>query len=177
MSSILRAAGVEPVYIYLDLVHAVEYFRLGRVDAIAVVSGTPDPTIYQLSTVIPVNLVEIPYESVVDKLREEGFTFLSKYTIPANTYHGQARPVETIAVRALLVTSKNTDPDLAAKIVDTILSHRQTVFQGLAEEKTYNTTTALQGVSIPLHIGAARYYLKAGANVPGTILPPEIAGG
>ncbi len=177
VEAVLEAAGVEPVYIYADILRGVEMFRLGSVDAIALASGVPDPTIYQLSTVLPVKLLKVPFKSVEEKLREKGFTFIYPYEIPANTYNGQAKAVETVAVSALLVASKNTDPDLVAKVLKTVIENTKTVFQGLPQEKYYNATTALEGVSIPLQLGAVRYYLQAEVNVPGTLIPPEVVGG
>ncbi|MEE8444649.1 MAG: TAXI family TRAP transporter solute-binding subunit, partial [Alphaproteobacteria bacterium] len=83
--------------------------------------------------------------------------------IPADAYPGVA-PVETLTVGAQWVVSADVDEALVYAITRALWhdSTRRLLLRGHAEGGKIRLATALDGIGIPLHPGAERYYREIG---------------
>jgi len=109
----------------------------------------------------PVRLLPIA-GAARDKLTRQ-FPFLAT-SIPGMTYPGIDTETQTIAVPALFVVSAFVTDDLAYAITKALWQDatRRLLDAGHPAGKNIRIETALKGISIPLHPGAARYYQEAG---------------
>ena len=91
------------------------------------------------------------------------FKFFAKDTIPDGTYK-DVKGVETVAVGAQWTTSSKQPDDLVYEITKALWSDktRAAMDVGHAKGKAIQKATALQGVGIPLHAGAEKYYKEIG---------------
>ena len=97
----------------------------------------------------------------------------TRYVIPAGTYPGQDAAVQTLGQPNFLAVHKGVSDDDVYRIVESIYAnldflkaiHRATA--GMSLE------TALSGLPLPLHSGAARFYCDAGLDIGADLLPPE----
>ncbi len=96
-----------------------------------------------------------------------------RFEIPANTYPRQAEKVNTIAQPNILMTTTSIDDQLVYELTKTMFENLPEVHQVHSAAKYITTENALKGVSVPLHLGAYRYYKEIGLDIPDYLIPPE----
>lgn len=156
----LSEQDISPVYLTLD--EAGTAMVQGRLDALFFVGGYPAGAIAQLASQYPVRLLPIDGALAQGLTRTHGF--FSSGTIPAGTYDGQDADVQTITVGAQWVTSADQPEALIHDITRALWNarSRRLLDAGHARGSDITPERALQGIAIPLHPGAARYYRESG---------------
>ncbi len=164
---VLKAAGVwddiEPVYQTFS--EAAQSLVLGQVDAEFTVIAYPAPAIDQIAVKTPVRLLPIPDE-IVKKLHDEGYPFYVKVTIPAGTYNGQDEDVQTIAVKSTLVVRSDVPEDVVYEMTKILYESKDQLAEAHQVAKQIDINEAFEGLMIPLHPGAVKYYEEHGIKVP-----------
>ena len=96
------------------------------------------------------------------KLRGQ-YKFFAEDTIPDGTYK-DVKGVKTLSVGAQWVTTAKTDAALVYAVTKGLWSDktRAALDSGHAKGKEIKKTTALDGLAIPLHPGAEKFYKEAG---------------
>lgn len=140
---------------------AADAIRNGQLDALIFVGGYPAGTLVELASSAEVTVVPISGPEV-DKMLET-YSFFSKDTIPAGTYEG-TEAAETVAVGAQWLTSAKLDEELIYNITKALWNEksRRLLDVGHAKGKSVTAETALEGIGIPLHPGAEKFYREAG---------------
>jgi TRAP transporter TAXI family solute receptor len=132
-----------------------------KIDAFFYGVGHPSANIQDPTTTCGAKLVSIT-GPVVDKLVADK-PYYAKATIPGGLYANNPQPTETYGVLATMVTS--------AKVPDeTVYQVTKAVFENFNEFKSLHPAFAnldpakmvKDGLSAPLHPGAARYYKEKG---------------
>lgn len=165
----LEAAGLSEC----DL--KTEYFRLseaaaalidGRIDAFFEVGGYPVPAITDVAAVLPIRLVPITRD-LADRLTRR-FPVFAVDVIPAGTYPGLDNDTETLSTRALWVTRAEIDEELIHAITRALWSEttRHLLEATHPAGARIRLADALDGLAIPLHPGAARFYRESGLKIP-----------
>lgn len=95
---------------------------------------------------------------------EKKFPYYVEGSIPANTFPHQLNDIKTVAVKALPICSKDMDPDLVYELTKATFSHLDEIKAAIPSSmaKSMSPEKALEGVTVPLHPGAKRYYIEAG---------------
>lgn len=162
---VLDAAGISDAdltVMHLPATRAAQALREGELDAFFFVGGYPAPAISQLAGQADVKLVPIDTD-VAEKLTEAGAFFLDG-VIPRGTYRGTNGDIGTLTVGALWVTSAE-QPEALIHAITRVLWNDNTMRQlqvGHPIGRRIHRDNALDGVAIPLHPGAERYYREAG---------------
>ena len=162
--ALLAAFGVTEKDIkpeYLKQVQSSEKLKDGSLDAYFQTTGYPQGTLSELAATNGFEL--LPIEGAVrDKIMAQ-FKFFAKDAIPDGAYK-DVKGVETIAVGAQWTTSSKQPDDLIYEITKALWSDktRAALDTGHAKGKAIQKATALEGVGIPLHKGAEKYYREAG---------------
>ena len=140
---------------------AAEALRNGKVDAIFVVAGYPTGAIVELASAADVKLVPIEGEGA-DALIGE-FGFFSASEIPSDAYEG-VEGAATIAVGAQWFTHADKGEELIYQITKALWNEKSRTLLdvGHAKGASINEETALNGVGVPLHPGAEKFYKEAG---------------
>jgi uncharacterized protein len=133
----------------------------GNVDAMVYTVGHPNDSIEQAIRLCDAAIIDVGSEAV-DRLVKEA-PYFTRATIPAGIYGPDQQAVETFGVRATLVASEATDPEIIYTIV-------AAVFDDLERFKSYHPaygdltveSMITEGLSAPLHPGALRYYKEQG---------------
>ncbi|WP_185984317.1 TAXI family TRAP transporter solute-binding subunit [Aureimonas mangrovi] len=165
----LSEEDVEPEYLKPN--QAADLMRDGNMDAFFFVGGFPAGAIAELATGFDITLVPISGPEADGITQEYGF--FSANTVPAGTYEGVDADVQTLAVGAQWVTSADQSEDLVYEITKAVWndSTRALLDAGHAKGKEIVLEHALDGVGVPLHPGAARYYEEAGLEIPEAAMP------
>lgn len=146
---------------YLKPNPAGDAMRNGQLDAFFIVAGYPTGAVVELASAIDVTLVPID-GAEADQIVEE-YGFFSADVVPAETYDGIGETT-TLAVGAQWITSANEDEDLIYGITEALWNDntRRLLDVGHAKGSSVTPATALDGIGIPLHPGAERFYRDAG---------------
>ncbi|MCV2871155.1 TAXI family TRAP transporter solute-binding subunit [Defluviimonas sp. WL0050] len=142
---------------YLPFAESVELIKNRQLDATLQSAGLGVASIKDLSTSLDIQMVSVP-EEVVTAL---GAPYIAA-TIPAGTYQGQDADVPTVAVVNFLVTHEDVSEETAyqmTKLLFENLGELEAAHKAAAQIKLEN---ALNGMPIPLHPGAERFYKEAG---------------
>ncbi|MCB2101014.1 MAG: TAXI family TRAP transporter solute-binding subunit [Rhodobacterales bacterium] len=133
----------------------------GRVQAIIYTAGHPNASVSKAtglcdSVVVPVN------GPAIEKLVRES-PYYSHAVVPGGTYPGNPDPVSTFGVKATVVVSADMDADTVYRTVKAVFDNldrfrRAHPAFGLLTVKEMAT----DGLTAPLHPGAARYFKEAG---------------
>lgn len=160
---ILKAAGIDESNTeirYLNFKEVSDALKDKTIDAGFIVAGIPTAAVSDIAAVRDVAIVEVPDE-IYQKLKED-YPFYTQVTIPAGTYKGVDEDVKTVAVLAMLATNADLPDDLVYQITKAIFEHRDELVAAHKRAEDITLETALEGMSIPLHPGAEKYYKEKG---------------
>jgi len=138
-----------------------DMLRAGELDAFFFVAGAPATAIRDLAEHVEIDLLPIDGVAAVSIVKEH--PFFSAGEIGAGVYP-DVDGVATLDVGAQWLTSAEADPELIYGITRA-LWHPNTqalLARGHPEGRNITLPTALDGVAIPLHPGAERYYREIG---------------
>lgn len=141
---------------YLSFAEAANNLKDGNVDAAFVTAGFPTAAIQDIAAQHNVVLIPVPGD-IADNLIAK-YPFYTKVTIPAGTYPNQEEDVEAVSVKAMLAVTDDMDEELAYNIVGAIYSNLDAVKTAHAVGAMVTKESAREGMSIPLHPGAEKYF-------------------
>ncbi|MBN2741227.1 MAG: TAXI family TRAP transporter solute-binding subunit [Rhodobacteraceae bacterium] len=142
---------------YLPFSESVELMKNRQLDATFQSSGLGNAALKDLSTTQDVSFVAIPAE-VADKL---GAPY-KPGIIPAGTYPGQDADVPTVAITNILVTRADVSDEEAYQMTKLLFENLDTLKAAHAAAGGISLEAAVQGLPIPLHPGAEKYYREKG---------------
>jgi TRAP transporter TAXI family solute receptor len=140
---------------------ASEALRNGKIDAFFTVAGYPTGSIVELASAEKIKLV--PIDGAAAKKLTDKYGFFSQSAIPEDAYEGVAKTA-TVAVGAQWYTSAKQDDELIYNITKALWNEKSRTLLdvGHAKGKTITVETALDGVGVPVHAGAERFYKEIG---------------
>ena len=156
----VKESDIKPEYIKPN--QAGDKMKDGSLDAFFFTGGAPAGAIAELaSSGSGIELLPIDGPQA-DGLRMAS-PFFAVDTIAADTYRG-VPAVKTLAVGAQWVTSEKADTNTVYEITKALFSEatQKTLQAGHAKGKFITLQNAVQGVGIPFHPGAERFYKEAG---------------
>lgn len=161
---ILEAYGLKPEDLtveHLEVGPAADRLREGTLDAFFFVAGVPAAAVNDLASSTSIGLVPITGPEA-DRLRQTYPFFTANY-IPAGSYPGvYSTPTMSVGAQWLVAAAI---PEDTVYGVTRALWHPSTgalLEAGHPQGKHIRRETALDGIGIPLHPGAARYYREVG---------------
>lgn len=159
--AILGAAGMSYDNLakteYLPFAESVELLKNRQLDATLQSAGLGVSSIKDLATSVPTTIVAVPAD-VVEKL---GAPYIAA-TIPAGTYEGQTADVPTAAVVNFLITHEDVSEETAYQMTKLMFENLPELVAAHAAARAISLEGALNGMPVPLHPGAERFYREAG---------------
>ncbi len=172
MRIVLEAHGLtekDLLPVYLKPVFTQDKMVSGELQGFVMMAGIPMEAVTRISD-IGISMVPIAPE-IASRISAR-YPYLVPGEIPAEVYPGiPATP--TLQVYALLVVSSETPEELVYAVTTALWSKRtlSLLNEGHPQGKMITLKTALDGVSIPVHPGAERFYREQGITVKGTPTP------
>ena len=164
---VLTAAGLTENDIkaqYQSFADSADALKDGKIDAAFIVAGPPTPAITELCTTNSAYLVPIDGD-VAAKLFESN-PFYTEHVIPAGTYAGQEADVKTVTVKATLIVSAEASEDDVYALTKAIFENISAITAENAKGAELSIENATNGMPVPFHKGAAKYFAEKGIEVP-----------
>jgi uncharacterized protein len=144
----------------IDAGAAADQLKDGRVDVVFFTTGLGSAVL--IDTFLTGKVVLVPFDAVPGEVLGKLYPFYTMEKIPANTYKGQEREIQTPAVRAMLVARKDLPADLVYRFTRAIFDDLPQFHSAHVAARSLTLLTAQNGMPIPLHPGAERFYREKG---------------
>ncbi|MGN0708920.1 MAG: TAXI family TRAP transporter solute-binding subunit [Anaerovoracaceae bacterium] len=141
---------------------AVSDLKSGDIDAFFVTAGVPNDAVSDLADEIDIRLVPLDETHIRRLMRAH--EFYTSTVIPAGSYKGQKKDVETIGVRSVLIVNKSVKKSTVKKLTETLFDNREKIEKELGVKLEIDENS-VSDVTIPFHEGAAEYYSSKGISV------------
>lgn len=148
---------------YLSFAESAEGIQNGQLDAAFITASSPTAAITELSTTMDIAIVPLDADKI-DKLTSD-YSFYRPIDIDTSEYlNMDADSVPSVAVECILVVNESMDDDLAYDITKALFEDLDTMKGAHARGNDITLDSAMEGMSIELHPGAARYLEENGIN-------------
>ena len=143
----------------------------GKIDGMNIPSGPPTSAVTNAYATIGADKIKhLEFSDADVKKIQASYPVWTRYVIAKDTYPGQKADINTIAQPNLLVVTKDT-PD------ETVYLLTKTMYENLPFLNTVHKATkvmdikkAIDGLPMPLHPGAAKYYKEQGIDIPDRLI-------
>jgi TRAP transporter TAXI family solute receptor len=165
---LLAAAGLTEKDLnaeYLRPGAAAANVKEGTLDGFFLIGGVPVPAIRELAAATPIRLIPIDADTLA-RMRESS-TAYRRSVIPAGSYPGVDVETPSIGFNALWIVSADASDELIYNITKALWSDAARRLLDARDPigKQVRLADALDGLSVPLHPGAKRFYREAGLPV------------
>ncbi|MDA3920427.1 MAG: TAXI family TRAP transporter solute-binding subunit [Salinisphaera sp.] len=154
---------------------AVGLLRDGQIDAMFYTVGIGASAITEAAQTAPINLVSIKPEKI--KELHTKYPFYTELDIPGGTYPGMDKDTTAVTLKAMLVTSSKVSEDTVYQFMETVFSKKKKAFyndiQNPNLKKYFTLDSALEGMSIPLHPGAVKFFKQHNISIKDSQMPPS----
>ena len=160
--TILAAAGITykdfAKVEYLPFGESVELMKNRQLDVTLQSAGLGVSALRDLATSVDIVVVSIP----ADVIRKTNDPAYLPATIPANTYRGQTADVPAAAVQNYLVTQDGVSNETVYAITKALWTGLDQLVAAHSAARSIDLKHALDGMPLPLHPGAEKYYREVG---------------
>lgn len=161
---VLRTVGIDAKNSYLEncgLGSGADSVTDGTLDAIHGFAGVPISGLSELADKVPCTILRYTSDELRSILRENSFYYQDM--IPAGTYKGQEKAVDTFGIKCLLCVSADMDEDLVYELTSILYENTD----ALADKHQALSSMSRKGfmcdaLPIALHPGAERFYREHG---------------
>ena len=171
---ILGGLGIDPdstfEVAYMGYGPSADALQNGTIEGMNTPAGPPVGAVTRAAAALGDEMTFLEFTDEQIEEANNGYDLWTRYVIPAGTYPGQDKDVQTIAQPNFLAVRADVDEEAVYMITKTIYEnlpflhgiHKAT--QAMALEK------AIAGLPVPLHPGAARYYKEQGIEIPDALM-------
>lgn len=145
---------------------SAEALQNGQVKGIGTPAGVPTGAVSQLMAAAGDSVKMLNFTEEQMATADGGRGLWTPYTIPAGTYPGQSEDVQTIAQPNFLATHADLPEENVYLITKTIYENLPFLQAIHPATKAMAIEQAIAGLPVPLHPGAARYYIEVGVDIP-----------
>jgi TRAP transporter TAXI family solute receptor len=157
---------------YFPFGESVEVLKDGRIDATLQSAAPGALAVRDLANALDIVVVPIPPE-VIGRIDNRAY---EPGVIPANTYRGQPADVPVAALRNYIVTREDVDADLVYELTKAFWNGVDRLKAVHSAAQTIDRKHALDGMPVPLHPGAEKYYREVKLLAPARKAPTRRRG-
>ena len=142
----------------------------GTIDGMNIPAGVPVSAITRAYAAMGDKVQVLDFTDAQMKEANGDYTLWTRYVIPANTYPGQTKAINTIAQPNFLASRSDLpeeDVYLLTKSLYENLTYLSAIHKATA---VMSIEKAIAGLPVPLHPGAARYYREQGISIPAHLI-------
>ena len=144
----------------MNYTKAAEALKNGEIDAMFVTAGIQTSVIESLAKELPIRFLTVEGNAL--SILTDSYDFYEAAVIPAGTYTGQDSDVATIGVKSILLVGNKISENAAYTLTKELHEHAS----DLQYAMPLSLELSLDGITVPLHSGAKKYYEEAGIEIP-----------
>ncbi len=156
---------------YLGYNQSAVALQQGKIKGMNTPAGAPVPAVSSVcSTMGPMKVALLEFDDEDLSKIQKSYPIWNRYIIKANTYPRQVKDIQTIAQPNLLITHVDTPEEVVYLLTKTL--YENLAFLNSVNKGTMSISlkSAIEGLNIPLHPGAIRYYQEMGVTIPSRLL-------
>ncbi len=142
----------------------------GQVSGMSTPAGAPVSAVTRTFATMGDDVVVLDFTDEQMKQADSGMELWTRYVIPAGTYPGQVKDINTIAQPNILAVRADVDEDAVYQITKTIYENLPFLQAIHSATKVMALEKALAGLPMPLHPGALKYFREAGLEIPARLI-------
>lgn len=139
---------------------SADAYKDGKIDAFFATAGAPTTAIMDLVSSQSILVLGIE-EDKAEELKGS-YPFYTTYTIPAGTYTGVEEDVETLAVKATFIVSNDLSEEVVYNMTQALFENKDAISSANQKGAELDPAYAVEGISIPFHKGAEKYFKEIG---------------
>lgn len=155
---------------YLGYGASADAMQNGAIDGMNTPAGVPVSAVTRAFAAMGEKIQILSFTDEQIKQANSEYSLWTKFTIPANTYPGQSKPVTTITQPNFLVVREDIADDDVYLLTKAIYENLPFLNGIHKTTKVMAIEKAIDGLPVPLHPGAARYYQEMGIEVPSHLI-------
>ncbi|WP_376695959.1 TAXI family TRAP transporter solute-binding subunit [Wenzhouxiangella sp. EGI_FJ10305] len=178
---ILSALGIDPDerfnLVYQGYGASADAFRNRMIDGMNTPAGVPVGAVTRVMAASGDEAVLLGFDESDLAAVNRDYPGLYRFIeIEAGTYPHQEQDVRTIGQANLLGTTSEVPDEHVYRVLRALYDNLSFLHAFHAATRVMQPDTALDGLPVPLHPGAVRFYREIGLDIPEQLLPPELAG-
>jgi len=172
---LLQNLGVPDVETFYNLIYvgygpSADAMQNGQAAGMSIPAGVPAGAITKALANMGKDITVLDFTDDQLKKADGGMELWTRYVIPAETYPGQTKDINTIAQPNFLSVRADVDEDAVYQITKTVYENLPFLNAIHGATKAMAIEKAIAGLPMPLHPGAARYYQEVGIQIPARLL-------
>ncbi len=139
---------------------SADAYKDNKIDAFFCTAGAPTTAIMDLVTNRDIKILNVDEDKSAELIK--AFPFYTVFDIPKDTYKGLTENVRTLAVKATFIVSNELSEDVVYKMTKALFEQKDAIAAAHAKGKEIDPKYAVEGISVPFHKGAEKYYKEIG---------------
>ena len=152
--------------IYVGYGPSADAMQNGQAAGMSTPAGAPVSAVTKAMAAMGDEVTVLDFTDEQMKQADGGMELWTRYVIPAGTYPGQEKDINTIAQPNFLSVRADVDEDAVYQITKTIYENLAFLNAIHGATKAMAIEKAIAGLPMPLHPGALKYYQEVGINIP-----------
>ncbi|MEE4379837.1 MAG: TAXI family TRAP transporter solute-binding subunit [Candidatus Competibacteraceae bacterium] len=167
---ILAGLGIDPEasfeLAYLGYGPSAEALQNGTIKGMNTPAGVPVAAVTQAFAALGDKITVLDFTDEQMQQANGNYDLWIRLVIPANTYPGQSKAIQTIAQPNFLAVREDIDEETVYLITKTLYENLPFLHNIHKATKDMDINRAIAGLPIPLHPGAMRYYQEVNLKIP-----------
>ncbi len=155
---------------YMGYGASADALQNGTIDGMNIPSGVPTSAITRAYAALGNDITVLDFTDEQIKEANGGYKLWTRYVIPANTYPGQSKDINTMAQPNFLAVRDDVSENDVYMLTKTVYENLAFLNGIHKATKAMALEKAIAGLPVPLHPGAARYYQEMGVEVPAHLI-------
>ena len=146
----------------------------GQLDCIGM-SSAPMANVVTLEASHKIRLLELNDDEFKRVFKVSPFYY--RTTMPAGVYKTWKKPYNCVAFQILWIAHEKLDKDLVYEMLKVVYDPKNKEYLASVHRQLTTMTPAfkvMEGLKIPLHPGAVKFWKEKGLDVPNALIPPEM---
>ena len=144
----------------LGFAASADAYKDGKIDAFFATAGAPTTAIMDLVSSQSILILGVEEDKASDLMTKH--PFYTTYVIPGGTYTGVDNDVTTLAVKATFIVSNELSEEVVYNMTKALFESKDAIKEAHQKGAELDLTYAVEGISIPFHKGAEKYFKEAG---------------
>lgn len=155
---------------YMGYGPSADALQNGTVKGMNIPSGVPTSAVTRAYAALGSDMTILNFTDEQINQANGNYKLWTRFVIPANTYPGQTKDVNTMAQPNFLAVRDDLSDEDVYLLTKAIYENLPFLNGIHKATKAMAIDKAIAGLPVPLHPGAARYYQEMGVNIPAHLI-------